>query len=87
MRAQLGMHDGRGHNPTTVGVLAQRINNDVDYNDDDVRRGNNDSICINPRRNKMRKKIKSVFDIVLSVNPKKNEVTTEKVTFYHVQPR
>ena len=47
----------------------------------------NDSIYMNPRRNKMRKKIKSVYDIVLSVNLKKNEVTPEKVTFYHVLPR
>ena len=46
----------------------------------------NDSICMNPRRNEMRKKIKSVYDIVLSVNLKKNEVTPEKVTFYDVQP-
>ena len=47
----------------------------------------NDSICMNPRRNEMRKKIKSVYDIVLSVNLKMNELTPEKVTFYHVQPR
>ena len=47
----------------------------------------NDSICMNPRRNEMRKKIKSVYDIVLSVNLKMNELTPEKVTFYHVLPR